>query len=95
MRRPHRAVFKATFHEVLNLKATFHEDGTFSAKFGEFNTLLPDPYIGEYIITPKAWDEQTLECAQKTMLEDVVVLRVPYYETHNNNGLTAYIASEV
>lgn len=95
MRRPHRAVFKATFKEVLNLKATFREDGTFFAKFGEFHTLIPDPYTGEYIITPKAWDEQTLECAHKTMLDDVVVLRVPYYETHNTNGLTAYIASEV
>ena len=89
-------VFKATFKELEHLKASFREDGAFFAKFGEFHAVVPDPYTGEYVITPMAWNEQTLECANKTMLEDVVVLRVPYYETHNTtNGLTAYIASEV
>lgn len=94
--RPNRAVFRATFTERVKLKACFHEDGAFNATFGTFNTRIPDPYTGAYIATPKAWEEQVLETAHKTMLDDVTVLRVPYYETHNTtNGLTAYIASEV
>lgn len=93
---PHRAVFHATFTELVKLKACFHEEGAFNATFGTFNTRIPDPYTGEYVITPKAWEEQVLETKHKTMLDDVTVLRVPYYETHNTtNGLTAYIASEV
>lgn len=82
----HRAVFHATFKEKETLCATF----------GEVLGITPNPYTGELVITPKAHEQTTLPTAHKTMPGDVVVLEVPYYETHNdNNGLTAYIASEV
>ena len=61
----------------------------------EIIEILPDPYTGELVVTPKAHEQQTLECAHKTMPDNVVVLKVPYYETHNDSGLTAYIANEV
>lgn len=55
-----------------------------------------DIYTGAYVVTPKAWEEQTLETAHKLMEDDVTVLRVPYYETVNLfDGKTAYIAEEV
>ena len=95
LNRPYRAVFNATFTETLKFNASFAESLGLSAQFGEVYEVLPDPYTGDLIITPKAYDAQTLECAHKTMPGDVVVLKVPYYETHNNNGLTVYIASEV
>lgn len=92
----HRAVFNATFTEHEHLCATFTESNGFCASFGEFFGVTPDPYTGELVVTPKAWEEQRLATAHKTMPGDVVVLEVPYYETHNeNNGLTVYIASEV
>lgn len=53
------------------------------------------PYEGEYIVTPKAHAAQVLPTKEKYMLDDVTVLKVPYFETHNDNGLTAYIANEV
>lgn len=90
-----RAVFHATFTESRQFTAKFCDCNNFNAHFGEFFGLTPDPYTGELVITPKAFEEQTLECAHKTMPGNVVVLEVPYYETHNPNGLTAYIASEV
>lgn len=67
---------------------------------GEQGIFMPmpgggEPYTGELIVTPKAHEEQRLATANKVMPGDVVVLEVPYYETHNENGLTAYIASEV
>lgn len=90
-----RAVFHATFTENSQFTAKFCDCDNFNAHFGEFYELTPDPYTGELVITPKAYEEQTLECAHKTMPGNVVVLEVPYYETHNQTGLTAYIASEV
>lgn len=60
---------------------------------GIYMPVYPDMYSGELIITPKAHEEQTLECAHKTMPDNVTVLKVPYYETSNDDGTTVYIAS--
>ncbi len=55
-----------------------------------------ETYAGSYEVTPKAWEEQTLETAHKLMTDDVTVFRVPYYETSNLfDGKTAYIAEEI
>ena len=51
-------------------------------------------YTGTTTVTPRV-SEQILETANKTLLEDITVLEVPYYETSNVNGMTVYIASEV
>lgn len=53
-------------------------------------------YDGPYEVTPRAFDAVILPTNDKTMLDDVTVLRVPYSETGNPfDGKTAYIASEV
>lgn len=57
--------------------------------------ILPDQYTGDLTVTPKAFEEQVLQTAFKTMPGNVVVLEVPYWETSNPNGQTVYIASEV
>ena len=65
---------------------------------GEVGTvmpILPDPYTGDLTVIPKAFEEQVLQTAFKTMPGNVVVLEVPYFETHNESGMTAYIANEV
>lgn len=50
-------------------------------------------YKGDYIITPHAYDEQVLETKDKVCTENVVVLKVPKYETANlSGGNTVYIA---
>lgn len=54
-----------------------------------------ETYEGEYVVTPKAYEEQVLETANKLMLDNVSVLRVPYFETSNTSGTTVYIANEV
>lgn len=66
-----------------------------SGDIGEFMPILPEQYTGELVVTPKAYQEQVLETALKTMPGNVVVLEVPYWETSNPNGQTVYIASEV
>ena len=55
-----------------------------------------ETYDGEYVVVPKAYDEQVLETAHKLLLEDVTVTKVPYYETSNLfDGKTAYIAEDI
>lgn len=53
-------------------------------------------YEGEYDITPKAYEEQVLQTKEKTLLENVTVQKVPYYEVSNGSGgNTVNIAIEI
>ena len=53
-------------------------------------------YNGEYNIIPKAYDEQVLQTKEKTLLENVTVQKVPYYEVSNSSGgNTVNIAIEI
>lgn len=55
-----------------------------------------DAYTGDYKVVPQAFNEQILLTAHKVLAEDVVIAKVPYWETSNvSNGMTAYIAKEV
>lgn len=52
-------------------------------------------YTGTYQVTPKAFQSQTLETADKVLSNDVVIGEIPYYQTSNNSGgITSYIAKE-
>ena len=57
--------------------------------------FVTDKYTGEYVVIPKADNEQILKTANKLMSDDVTVKKVPYFETSNQYGETVYIASEV
>lgn len=53
-------------------------------------------YDGDYKVTPMVEEEQILETARKLLADDIVVAKVPYFETSNDsNGKTAYIGKEV
>lgn len=53
-------------------------------------------YNGAYEVTPRAYNEQVLQTAQKSMREDVVVHKVPRYDVDNPfGGQTISIATEV
>lgn len=54
-----------------------------------------DYYTGTYMVTPKANTETVLGTQNKILTDNVTVLQVPYYETHNDSGYTVYIANEV
>lgn len=52
-------------------------------------------YEGEYNVIPKAYEEQVLQTKEKTLLENVTVQKVPFYEISNaGGGTTVYIAEE-
>lgn len=58
--------------------------------------IVTGDYEGPYEVIPKAYDDQTLPTYGKTLDNDILVHKVPYYKTSNAaKGLTAYIAEEV
>lgn len=52
-----------------------------------------EPYQGDYEICPACDCDQVLETANKLMLDDMVVDKIPYAEVQNESGLTVSIAS--
>lgn len=59
------------------------------------NKINTEVYDGEYEVTPQAHKEQILLTKNKSMTDNVTVLRVPYFETSNIYGNTVFIATEV
>lgn len=56
-------------------------------------TIVDVPqYEGEYVITPLAADNVVLETKDKMCSDDITVLKIPTYQTHNESGITFYIA---
>lgn len=48
-------------------------------------------YTGETVVTPKVKESTELETAKKTVLENIIVEEIPYYETSNPKGTTFII----
>lgn len=76
------------------------EKKSFSANFGQIQTVTKidgdiERYVGPYEVTPDAHDPVILDTMNKILTEDVTVKKIPYYQTSNESGDTAYIASEV
>lgn len=65
-----------------------------SGQINNYTGSKVDIYSGEYIVTPKPYDDQILETKEKLMEDDVTVLAIPYYETSNISGITVYIGGE-
>lgn len=80
--------------EVYTLSGELSCNGSLSGKLSVVANCIP--YIGEYEIIPNAFNAQILSTANKLLKKDVIVQKVPYYETSNvQDGITVYIAEEV
>ena len=64
--------------------ANFDNSENFHADFGEVTSILPDPYGGEYEVTPSQ-EQQVLETANKSMARNVVINPIP-----SNYGLVEW-----
>lgn len=70
--------------------ATLH--GTLTAR----SVIGADIYDGEYTVHSEAHEVQTLPTANKQLIKNIIVEKIPYFETSNlSDGITAYIGSEV
>lgn len=66
----------------------------FSVKFGNVTEIESKEsviYEGETTVTPLAANQVVLNTANKKVLEDIKVKKIPYYETSNDYGETIYI----
>ena len=57
----------------------------------EGNTISYPSYDGDYIVIPKAREEQTLETKNKVTRDNITVKEIPYHETLNEYGYTITI----
>lgn len=54
-----------------------------------------DIYDGEYTVHSEAHEVQTLPTANKHLIKNITVEKIPYYETSNlSDGITIYIGDE-
>lgn len=68
-------------------------EGGLSGKVSVHNNY--ERYDGNYEVIPNAFNDKKLPTANKLLTQDVVVKKVPYYETSNiQQGITVYIAGE-
>ena len=75
-----------------NFYAVFGDEETFTAEFTETIGCHEVTYGGATIVIPKAFEIQTLETADKVVLDDIKVLEIPYTEVSNlSDGLTVII----
>lgn len=51
-------------------------------------------YHGEYTIIPKPFDIVDLKTKGLRMVNDIIVNKIPYYKTSNENGYTVYIGGD-
>lgn len=71
------------------ISATLH--GTLSAR----SVIGADIYDGEYTVHSEAHEVQTLPTANKHLIKNITVEKIPYYETSNlSDGITIYIGDE-
>lgn len=75
-----------------SIRGTISGESTLSGTLSVATGQDYDIYSGEYEIIPDVEDEQTLETAHKLLTDNIVVAKVPYFETSNDsNGNTAML----
>ena len=69
----------------------------FGSLSGKLSAVIDfNAYSGEYEVVPNAFNTQVLPTTNKVLKKDIIVQKVPYFETSNNyDGVTVYIAEEV
>ena len=54
-----------------------------------------DPYLGEYVVTPKV-DEQIMETKDKVLTEDIKIKNIPFFDVSNESGgSTVFIGGKI
>ena len=93
------AVIKFKIGSTVPIK--FHAEPTMSIRFhAEPHVIAVNSgdvpvYDGAYSVTPKVYEETTLETKQKLMQNNVTVARIPQYQVSNDaDGVTLIIGEE-
>ena len=87
-----------TVSPLIKTKANIDSKKTITGKvtYGNGTGEYAPVYDGDYEVIPLAFQDIILPTKDKKMMGDVVVKKVPYYETSNlSGGVTVYIAGKV
>lgn len=89
--------FEVEFEDDAAFELEFCDDTSFEADFGEYHTIVIGgaEYTGEYSVTPKIYESQTLPTKNRRMNDDVKIHKIPTYEVSNaSGGATLIIGNE-
>lgn len=82
-----------SINEVAGIAGTIDYQSMVSGSIKLPKVIKAETYIGDYEVTPKSF-EQELPTKSKNMKDDVLVHKIPYYETSNLTGTTVYIGGD-
>lgn len=86
---------KGTLADIEKITARVFDRPALKGSITLPKSLAGDPYGGPYEVTPNPENDIVLATRKKSMLDDVTVFKIPYYETSNESGYTVYIGNEV
>lgn len=81
--------------QKVNIKLEHKKPSSMSVKPPVARDSSAEVYEGPYIANPSIHNNTTFYTKNKMLLDNVTVTKIPYFETSNQSGITAYIASEV
>ena len=87
--------FDVAFRPGADFAVTFGGEVPLDAEMGQVIAVPTAPaYRGEYEVTPKVYDEQSLPTSGKLLGRDVLVHKIPQFEVSNNSGGKTLIIGE-
>lgn len=87
--------FDVAFRPGADFAVTFGGEVPLDAEMGQVIAVpTAQAYRGEYEVTPKVYDEQSLPTSGKLMGKDVVVHKIPQFEVSNGSGGKTLIIGE-
>lgn len=73
-------------NDIFEITGIITSDAVITADIQIPNIIATELYDGTYEVKPKAYNSITLDTSGKTLIDDVVVTKIPYYETSNDTG---------
>lgn len=74
----------------IHIPLKINDDNVIKLKVSDGGGGMLPVYTGDVTVTPKTV-EQNLETSNRSVLSDIKVLGIPYFETSNPKGITAII----
>ena len=74
-----------------SLSGIVNKEQQMSAVVGIYEGMNPEKYDGDYIFDPLVESERTIDTKHKFLTGNIVVNKIPYFETSNPTGTTVYI----
>lgn len=93
---PKDTAYTLAIEDAHNLFVTDDSETNLSMSMAVVVEYIPQgAYDGQYTVEPLVHSNVILDTRGKSMARDITVLKVPYSETSNEKGITAYIGGSL